>query len=438
MNPAVLEAEQVLLGAAIQNRSAAAHVTRRLSADDFGHAPHRLVFTALAAMTGNDRSGASALLQQMASDGDLESIGGASAIHDLVAACTVPSSANVEAKAEVVVRAARRRRIHEAGQRISQAAADPSVDDGDLAGLTVDALLEAHVGYESQAGIFHIRDLDLDSLYDGKVPPEGLETGWSNLDRFYKPAPGWWTLVHGIPSHGKSSWLDALVVQLAEKHGWRFAICSPENLPLEEHASRLVQLKANAPFYEGPKPRMSRELFDESKRWVDEHFTMILPDENGRTLDAVLSLSRLHHELSPIDGLVVDPWNELDHSRPSNLREDEYISQQLTRLRAFARQQRVHVWLVAHPTKLQKGKDGTYPVPTPYDVSGAAHWRNKADNCVAVWRDIGRPDEGTQVHVQKVRRQPWHGTEGMVRLMFQKGTGRFVEMVDVPDDRRFV
>jgi hypothetical protein len=42
------------------------------------------------------------------------------------------------------------------------------------------------------------------------------------------------------------------------------------------------------------------------------------------------------------------------------------------------------------------------PVPTPYDISGSAHWRNKADNCLTLWRDEKEPDRPVQLHVQKI------------------------------------
>ena len=67
--------------------------------------------------------------------------------------------------------------------------------------------------------------------------------------------------------------------------------------------------------------------------------------------------------------------------------ETEYISQSLTTIRKFARRYDVHVWVVAHPTKMQKDNDGNYPIPTAYDAAGSTHWRNKADNvlfCVEV------------------------------------------------------
>jgi twinkle protein len=56
---------------------------------------------------------------------------------------------------------------------------------------------------------------------------------------------------------------------------------------------------------------------------------------------------------------------------------------------------------------MQKDNSGAYPVPRPYDVSGSAHFYNKADNCISIWRDSANEDVNTrntiQVHVQKIR-----------------------------------
>jgi len=49
----------------------------------------------------------------------------------------------------------------------------------------------------------------------------------------------------------------------------------------------------------------------------------------------------------------VDPYNELDHQRPSHMSETEYVSQMLTKIKRFAQHHDVHVWFVAHPRQLR-------------------------------------------------------------------------------------
>jgi twinkle protein len=45
-----------------------------------------------------------------------------------------------------------------------------------------------------------------------------------------------------------------------------------------------------------------------------------------------------------IRGLVIDPYNELDHQRPGAMSETEYVSQMLTKIKRFAQHHDVHVW----------------------------------------------------------------------------------------------
>ena len=78
-------------------------------------------------------------------------------------------------------------------------------------------------------------------------------------------------------------------------------------------------------------------------------------------------------------------------------------------------------------TKIIDNKgNATYPVPTPYDISGSAHWRNKADNCVTVWRDLNLNNDLVEIHVQKIRFKE-NGQPGKVTLRFDRVTGCFSE-----------
>ncbi len=76
--------------------------------------------------------------------------------------------------------------------------------------------------------------------------------------------------------------------------------------------------------------------------------------------------------------------------------------------------------------KLQKNKDGSYPVPTPYDISGSAHFRNKADACLCVWRDLLATDGATELHIKKMRFGEL-GRVGMVQLKYDVFTGRYFD-----------
>jgi twinkle protein len=259
-----------------------------------------------------------------------------------------------------------------------------------------------------------------------KGPPKGLSTGWQPVNEFYTIEPGQLTIVTGVPSHGKSEWLDALAVNLATLHGWRFAVCSPENYPLPNHLGKFAEKWTGAPFRRGPSQRMSHRELGGAIEWLNDHFAFILPNDQ-LTIPGILDRATSLVQRWGIQGLILDPFNEFDHTRAKEVKETDYISDMLGLLKRWARRWAAHVWLVAHPQKLYRRDDGTYPVPTPYDISGSAHWRNKADNCLTVWRDLEHEASPVQIHVQKVRFRHI-GKPGLAELQWNSINGRYEQL----------
>lgn len=277
-------------------------------------------------------------------------------------------------------------------------------------------------------GVFTVLDLSqkIQRLYE-QGWEKGTETGWAEVDRFYTVRPGEFTVITGMPNSGKSNWLDALLVNLAADRGWQFAIFSPENQPLEDHMGRMMEKYARQPFTDGPTPRMSQETLAKSEKWLSEHMYWILPDDDSQwTIDTVLDRAKSLVLRKGIRGLVIDPWNELEHELPPGITETVYIGQVLKRVRQFARRHSVHVWIVAHPQKIYR-EDGKYPVPTLYDISGSANWRNKADNGLVVWRDFAADQSPVEIHVQKVRFRQI-GRIGMAKLNYEKATQTYADL----------
>lgn len=251
----------------------------------------------------------------------------------------------------------------------------------------------------------------------------GLSTGWTNLDNLYTIKPGQLTIVTGVPGSGKSEWVDSLALNLARDQDWPIAVYSPENYPLAKHYEKFCEKHLGKPFNDGPTPRMSEaEMLGFMQGWAQKHLFAISPEEP--TLAEVLEKARVLKFRHGIRGLIIDPWNELDHSgRPASLSETEWVSRSLTMIRTFARDNEVHVWLVAHPRIMRK-ENGKTPVPTPYDISGSAHFFNKADNSITVQRNKDDDNADVEIHVQKIRFREI-GRLGRAMLSYDVVTGRY-------------
>lgn len=276
-------------------------------------------------------------------------------------------------------------------------------------------------------GAFEVNDLSskVYNLFE-KGWEKGVSTGWWSLDGLYTVRPGEFTVVTGIPGSGKSNWVDCLSINLAKNHGWAFAVFSPENQPLEDHAARLIEKYAHVPFFDGPTRRMSEQDLTSSMQWMnDKIFWLLHEDDTEWTIDNILESAKELVYRKGVNGLIIDPWNEVEHPNYNGMSETQYISSVLKHVRQFARHHAVHVWVIAHPQKLYKDKDGNYPVPTPYDISGSAHWRNKADNCITIWRNYDQAKKHeVDVHVQKIRFRQI-GQVGIAELIYEPPTATY-------------
>ena len=250
----------------------------------------------------------------------------------------------------------------------------------------------------------------------------GASTGFSNLDRIYTVVPGQLTVVTGYPSHGKSNFVDQLMVNLARQHDWKFAICSFENQP-EIHISRFMEIYENKRFFEG-SARMTEIERDRSFKWVQEHF-LFLDSETAEpaTIDSILDRGRAAVQRIGIRGMVIDPYNYIEMKRGDGA-ETEAISNMLTRIHAFAKAYGVHVWFVAHPAKVSR-TGSELPRPDGMSISGSMAWWAKADCGLTVHRQ----ENAVEIAIWKCRYR-WVGTQGETSLAYDKVTGTYSEAVD--------
>jgi twinkle protein len=230
----------------------------------------------------------------------------------------------------------------------------------------------------------------------------GLGTGWKQFDEFYTVRVGEMTIVTGIPGSGKSNFIDALAINMMLREHWRFAFFSPENWPIQRHLKTMLEKLMVKSFDVSPYgQRMSKEDVAAGMNYLEDYARFVIPKDEIMSVETILKYARILCLQYGIKGLVIDPWNELEHDIKAGEREDMYISRQLTQIRRFARFNGLHIWVVAHPTKLTKNSDGNYDPPSMYDISGGAQWRNKADNGLCVFRDF--ETNKTTVIVQKIR-----------------------------------
>ena len=261
----------------------------------------------------------------------------------------------------------------------------------------------------------------VDQIYE-RGHQRGLSTGLDCVDELFTISPGQLSIVTGHPSSGKSEFIDQIMVNMAEAHGWSFAVCSFENDP-PTHIIKLMEKHSGMPFHDGPSMRMTREELAEAKDWCGRHFFFVEQnDGEPATIESILERAQAAILRYGVRGLIIDPYNYVDIDK-SKVSETEAISQMLTRCRLFARAHDVHVWFVAHPAKMMRD-NGEFPAPKGYDISGSAAWFAKADLGVTVHRKADT--NMSEIHCWKVRFK-WIGQQGVTDVEYFKATGQYKE-----------
>ncbi len=270
----------------------------------------------------------------------------------------------------------------------------------------------------------------LHRLYEEGFSP-GVSTGWPEFDNLWRPVPGELVVVTGYPGHGKTSWLNHFLVNLAFLNEWRLGLYSPEQGGEGEILGKFVQIVSATPYLPTEKVRINREALDSAIDWVGDHFWEIYSEDADSQGFASLTVPQILARSEPLAmksmrALVIDPWNECESARPKHMSVEEYISTSLSTIRNWDKRNQVSTIVVAHPRKPDSIKNYEDSSPNGYAISGAAHWLNKADILLTVHRN--KETGITTVEVKKHRREGITGELGAVEFQYDRLTGRFHEL----------
>jgi twinkle protein len=274
--------------------------------------------------------------------------------------------------------------------------------------------------------------------------PKGDRIGLKDFDPLLSFRGGELTMVTGISGSGKSEFLDYIMVQLAKRHNWKWAVCSMEN-PGDIHTTKIIEkcLGTNLTdiydsetgelFYEKAEEDKVKEALSFSYNYFN-YIEYAITVEDGETHRSVLSIDYILDQAKKLvsmygtKGLVIDPWNTIEHDLKNNETETNYVSRILSKIIAFAEDYNVHVFLVAHPTK-GVTINGVDRVATLNDISGSGNFFNKTHNGISVFRKKDKdknPDNLIEVHVQKVKFK-FVGTLGACKLEYNILTGNYFD-----------
>jgi twinkle protein len=252
------------------------------------------------------------------------------------------------------------------------------------------------VPLEGVSTLYDIQDELKDFVKNGFKP--GFQVGLKNFDKIFSTYTGQFITVTGIPSSGKSDFVDQMVVGYNNIYGWKTAFASPENQPTYLHAHKLMRKTWQDMPGVGD---IGSDKWDQVTETVNNNYFFI--DMDRYTLESVLRKGAELVKRKGIKCLVIDPFNKIRDVDCKTEDVNRYTMEYLTKIEMFAKKYDVLVFIVAHPTKMYKGSDGKIEEPTMYNIKGGGEWYDASYHGLLVHRDYDA--RTTKVKVLKVKFQ---------------------------------
>lgn len=403
--PQDLDAERAVLGSAMLSATALDELLDTVTAGDFYRPQHETIWHAITALAATGEPvDALTVADQLTTTGTLREAGGGAHLHELIAA--VPTAANASWYADIIRDRATRRRLRDAGMRITDLAhTEPA------AGTLPDVLAGAHdalaavtdttttdqplTGYEATSAALEALDA-----------PVGLATPWGPLTRCIAGwKPGALYICGARPSVGKSV-IATNVLLDAARRGTHTVMFSLE-MTRDDTMHRLFSAVGTVPM----DHIQHRTLSTDDHQGIAEavHHLSELPltidDRAAISLATIRSTLRRLHRERPV-GLVIIDYLQLIAPPSGAPRNDRRVQvDAISRgLQALAKDLHIPVLALTQLNRAtETGKDAH---PTLSNLREAGGQEQDADVVLLLHRDT-QNDPGTlKVIVAKNRHGP--------------------------------
>jgi twinkle protein len=270
--------------------------------------------------------------------------------------------------------------------------------------------------------------------------PEKFSYKIDMLKDYYSFQLGRTTYFAGIPSHGKSTFLFEVLIQLSEIHGLKHVIFAPEEGGVADVYTTILSMVSRKRNRVGAFDKLSELDLYKHAAFISNHFHVYDTKEEAKTPYEIMEYIKPYILENEIKTVMLDPWNELKHVYSE--RQDIYLERVLGDIRLFSRSLNIHTFIVAHPRTLQKPKDSdTYSPPTAFEFSGGATWYAKADGIICVYRpkefsEIESERTHVDILIQKAKRGI--GRKGEIKLDYDIYEQRYLDRSDSTQEKRTI
>ena len=249
----------------------------------------------------------------------------------------------------------------------------------------------------------------------------GYQIGLREFDSIFSTYTGQFITVTGIPSSGKSDFVDQMCVGYNQLYGWKTAYASPENQPTFLHAHKLMRkIWGGMP----SEADINTEKWNQIADLCNSSFYHI--DMEKYALEHVLKKGAELVKRKGIKCLVIDPYNKVRSAKPST-DVNQYTLDYLEQIDIFAKKYDVLVIVVAHPTKMYKDGNGKIEEPTMYNIKGGGEWYDASYHGLLVHRDYDARTVKVKVLKVKFQNLGENGAEAHFKWQSDSGGYKAIE-----------
>ena len=427
--PQSLEAERAVLGAILLNPEAvgtAIEVLHEHPEDVFYVRAHQHIYTAVLSLFEKGRPvDAATLLGQLTKEGTLEDSGGVTYIADLTGA--VPTSANVEYYANIVLETALLRKLigactHIAGEAYSgKGEASDLLDNAESAIFAIAQQRQLNPIYPiSELVGAGVQRIEMQINRDGGIT--GLPTGFTELDQILSGLqPSDMIILAARPSVGKTAFALNVACHIATKLGKSALVFSLE-MAKEQLVQRLLCMEGQVDSARLRSGYLARDEFPKVQRAAAtlSEANIFIDDTAGIGVLELRSKARRHKSQHPVDLVIIDYLQLMTAPGRNESRQVE-ISAISRSIKGIARELNVPVIALSQLNREADKDDTGTPKLSHLRESGAIE--QDADVVMMLSRPLR--EEGRENVIQLTVAKQRNGPTGNIELIFEKNLQRF-------------
>jgi replicative DNA helicase len=388
--PQNLEAEQSVLGAILLDNAAMAKTMEILTDEDFYRTSHRRIYQAMLGLSEHGEViDQITLTEHLKARGELESVGGAAYLAELVH--VVPTAANIRYHSKIVRDKALLRGLISTSTEVISRGYDGTgaVDDLlDFAERSVFTLAQGKLGRSFIELKYVIKEsLDLvDALAKRKERVTGVPTGFYDLDDLTAGLqPSDLVVIAGRPSMGKTSLALGMAQHAAIHHHKVIGIFSLE-MSQAQLVLRMLSSEAHVDSHQLRTGRLQKEdwwrLAEAAGRL--EQAPIFIDDTGALTVQQMRGKARRLKAEKGLDLLIVDYLQLMQGRSDAESRQQE-ISDISRSLKALAKELNVPVVALSQLSRAVESRKP--PIPMLADLRESGAIEQDADVVMFIYRE---------------------------------------------------